>query len=167
MEDRLKSHYESLSRAAGFTRSADTKAAPVLALQVLLVGTLAARFERLATILMKETWDVEAVILASLIVFYALFLVAAITFAARVYLPMNPKTGESLIYFEDIGAMPFESFQKQASQMDPETIEGQLLQQIHAVSLIASAKMHRVRWAYFLSAPSVVLWVILLVWGSI
>ena len=167
MEERLKSHYESLSRAAGFTRAADTKAAPVLALQVLLVGTLAARFERLASILMKETFGVEAAILASLVAFYCLFLLAAVTFAAKVYLPMNPKTGRSLIYFEDIGAMPFESFQEQSRQMDPETIEYQLLGQIHAVSLIASVKMHRVRWAYFLSAPSVVLWVILLVWGSI
>ena len=167
MEERLKSHYESLSRAIGFTRSADTKAAPVLALQVVLVGTLAARFERLTPILVKESWDVEAVVLASLIGLYVLFLVADIAFAARVYLPMNPKTGRSLIYFEDIGAMPFESFKEQARQMDPATIEGQLLEQIHTVSLVASAKMHRVRWAYFLSAPTVVLWVILLVWRSI
>ena len=42
MEERLKSHYESLARAIRFVRAADTKAAPVLGLQIALVGTLAA-----------------------------------------------------------------------------------------------------------------------------
>ena len=47
MEDRLRSHYESLSRVIGFTRAADAKAAPVLALQVVLLGGLTTRFEDL------------------------------------------------------------------------------------------------------------------------
>ena len=45
LEERLRSHYESLSRAIRFTRTADAKAAPVLALQVALLGALATRFE--------------------------------------------------------------------------------------------------------------------------
>ena len=167
MEERLKSHHESLSRAIWFTRSADTKAAPVLALQVALVGTLAARIERLTPILVQDPWGAEAVVLAGLLGLYALFLITVITFAARVYLPTNPRTGRSLIYFEDIAAMPFETFQEQAGEMPPAAIERQLLDQIHTVSRIASAKMRRVRWAYFLSGPSVLLWVILLAWGSV
>ena len=166
-EGRLQSHYESLSRAIRFTRSADTKAAPVLALQIALVGTLAVRFERLAPTLMQQAWAIEATVLAGLFFLYGLFFFAVIAFAASVYLPRNPRTGNSLIYFEDIGAMPLESFQEQARKMSLETIEDQLLSQIHTVSRIASTKMHRVRWAYYLSVPSVVLWVILLAWGSI
>ena len=54
-KERLRSHYESLSRVIRFTRWADTKAAPVLALQVALVGTLAARSDRLAATLLEVT----------------------------------------------------------------------------------------------------------------
>lgn len=167
MEKRLRSHYESLARAIGFTRTADNKAAPALALQVALVGTIAARFERLVPIVGKGTWDVESVALAVLLVIYTNLVVGVVTFAASVYLPRNPKTGGSLIYFEDVAAVPLESFREQAISMDAGTIERQLLDQVHAVSCIASAKMRRVRWAYYLSFPSVVCWVILLGWGAI
>lgn len=166
MEERLRSHYESLARAIGFTRAADGKAAPALALQVALVGTVAARFERLAPIIGKGLWDAEAVALAVLLVTYAILVVVVVAFAASVYMPRNPKTGGSLIYFEDVAAVPLESFREQASSMDEGTIERGLLDQVHAVSCIARAKMRRVRWAYYLSIPTVALWVILLVWGS-
>ena len=167
MEERLKSHYESLSRAIAFTRSADTKAAPVLALQVALVGTLAARSDRIAPTLSVESWGVESSLLVVLVVLYAVILIAIVAVSASVYLPRNPRTGGSLIYYEDISMMPFESFRDQADAMTPELVERQLLQQIHTVSSIASTKMRRVRWGYFLSIPSVVLWVILLGWGAI
>ena len=167
MEQRLKSHYESLTRAIGFTRAADGKAAPALALQVALIGTVAARFERLAPILGSNPWGVEAVVLVGLLVLYVVSVTGVIALAASVYLPKNPRTGGSLIYFEDIAAMPLELLKEQATAMDAETIERQLLDQIHAVSRIASAKMRRVRWAYYLSAPSLIFWVILLGWGSL
>ena len=51
MEERLRSDYESLSRVIGFTRAADAKAGPVLALQVALAGTIAARMEGLWLVL--------------------------------------------------------------------------------------------------------------------
>ena len=167
MDKRLRSHYESLSRAIAFTRSADTKAAPVLALQVALVGTLAARFERIEPMLSQETWGAESLILMALMALYGPLLIVVMAIAASVYVPRNPRTGVSLIYFEDISMMPLESFSEQAGSMTPEAIESQLLQQIHTVSAIASTKMRRVRWAYFLSVPSVGLWVMLLGWGSI
>ena len=166
LEERLRSHYESLSRAIGFTRAADGKAPPALALQVALVGTVAARFERLAPMLGKEPWGVDSLALTGLLVLYAISSIGVVAFAASVYLPRTPRTGGSLIYFEDISTMSLESLKEQATSMDTETIERQLLDQIHAVSAIASAKMRRVRWAYYLSGLSVVLWVILLGWGS-
>ena len=166
MEERLRSHYESLTRAVGFTRAADGKAAPALALQVALVGTVAARFERLVPIIWKEPWGVDSVVLAGLLALYAVSVIGVVALAASVYLPRNPRTGASLIYFEDIAAMSLESFREQAASMDTETIERQLLYQIHTVSGIASAKMRRVRWAYCLSIPSVAFWVILLGWSS-
>ena len=166
MEERLQSHYESLSRAIGFTASADNKASPVLALQVALAGTLAARFDNLTPILAKEPRDAEAFALMALMSIYVVFLVASIVVAASVYVPKNPRTGRSLIYFEDIAAMPFESFQERAGQTDADAIEGQLLEQIHTVSRIASAKMRWVRWTYYLSIPSVVFWIVLLGWSS-
>ncbi len=164
-EERIKSHYESLTRAIRFVRMADTKAAPVLGLQIALVGTLAARSDRLLNIV-GESWRVESMILVTLIALYILFLVAVVTLAALVYVPVNPRTGKSLIYFEDIGAMDYKDFESQAKDMSAATIESNLLDQIHRVSKIASLKMRRVRWAFILSAPASVLWVVLLAWGT-
>ena len=138
-----------------------------MALQVALVGTLAARFERIASALSRESWGAETIVLVILMVLYATLLIGVVIVAASVYLPRNPRDGGSLIYFADIAAMPLELFQERSRQMDPETIERQLLDQVHAVSRIANTKMRWVKWAYYLSAPSVVLWIILLAWGSI
>lgn len=127
MEERLRSHYESLSRALAFTRAADAKAAPVLALQVAILGALAARFERLIPALLAT--------------------------AARVYIPVNPPAGGSLVYFEDIAATSREQFARRAREVSPDTIEEQLFGQIHTVSKIAGLKMRRVRRAFRLSGP--------------
>lgn len=167
MEERFNSHYDSLSRAVWFTRAADNKAAPVLALQVALAGTLAARMEGLWAIISADPSGIEAVALSVLLGLYGLFLVAAMGMAVNVYIPRSPRTGKSLIYFEDIGAMPLERFDQQARQMDTQAIEGQLLEQIHSISRVASIKMRRVRLAFYLSGPAVLLWVVLLAWGGI
>ena len=65
MEERLRSHYESLSRAIAFTRMADAKAGPVLLVQIALAGTLAARFEQILPVIMGSAWDVHRVALLS------------------------------------------------------------------------------------------------------
>ena len=167
MEERLRSHYESLTRAIRFVRAADAKAAPVLGLQVALVGTLAARSDRLQAILVKEPSDIESIALIAVILLYGLLLVAVVALAALVYVPINPRTGESFIYFEDIASMDYELFESRAKGMSEDVIESQLLDQIHKVSKIASVKMRRVRWAFLLSAPASALWLVLLAWGTI
>lgn len=167
MEERLKSHYESLSRSIAFTRSADAKAAPVLALQIAILGALAARFEKLVPVLFAESWCFEKAVLWVVLIAFVGFMLATVMMAARVYIPIHPRTGESLIYFEDIAAMRSESFAKRAKEMSSNAIEEQLLSQIHIVSQIASAKMRRVRRAFWLSAPSFVLGLIILAWGSV
>lgn len=167
MEERLNSHYESLSRAIAFTRAADAKAAPVLALQIAILGALAARFENLFLALSVESWNFDEAVLWVILIAYALCMIATISMAAWVYMPTHPRTGESLIYFEDIAAMPSELFDQRAKEMSPDTIEEQLLSQIHTVSRIASLKMRRVRLAFWLSGPSLAFGLTLLAWGSV
>ena len=166
MEERLKSHYESLSRAIWFIRSADMKAAPVLAVQLALIGTLATRFEKLTSIVATTPWDCEQIALSVLATLYALSVGGVVWFAIRVYVPVNPKTGKSLIYFEDIAAMEYETFQAKAKDMSAEEIERQLLDQVYRVSRITSVKMRRVRWAFWMSVPAVALWISLMAWAS-
>ena len=167
MEERLRSHSEALSRAIGFTRAADAKAAPVLVLQLALAGTLGAKVDDLWDILAGSSFDGAAVAGAVLLVLYATLLLASMAFAAWVYIPRNPRTGRSLIYFEDIAALPAQAFVEQSSKMDAAEIERQYLEQVHAVSRVASTKMYWARWAYFAAIPSVALWVVLLAWASL
>ncbi len=167
MEERLRSHYESLSRAIEFTRTADAKAGPVLLVQIALAGTMAARFERILPVLFGPAWDINRAALLLGAILYTALLIAVVTIAVRVYMPSSPKTGKSLIYFEDVAALEFEAFRTRSVATAAEDIEAQLLDQIYRVSQIASDKMRRVRWAVSLSVPSVLLWVILLVLSSI
>ena len=78
-----------------------------------------------------------------------------------------PKTAVSLIYFEDIACLPVGTFVERSRGMDAAEIERHLLEQVHAVSGVASAKMRWVRWAYLTAVPSVAPWMVLLAWGSL
>ena len=163
METRLQSHYESLSRVIRFTRMADTKAGAVLALQFVLAGALATRL--LAPLdpatngnaVSTDDFTVALVGLA-----YILSALAAVVLAVLVYAPATPKTGQSLIYFEDVAGMDCQQFIAAARAMDAAEIERQLLEQIYRVSRIASSKMRLVRYAFWLSMVSVLTGITLL-----
>ena len=167
MEERLKSHYESLQRTIRFVRTADTKAAPVIALQIALAGALATRSERLLSIITQCQLDLEWAALVVVASVYVACAAVSVAIAASVYFPVTPRAGGSLIYFEDIAAMTYERFKERSMRMTPEEIELQLLDQIHRVSSIASSKMRRVRCAFALSVPASILGIGLLGWGSI
>ena len=167
LEERLKSHYESLSRAIGFTRAADAKAGPVLGLQLALLGALATRVGELKALAATGPWDVERIAFVGVAAAYVLFFGAVVTLGALVYLPMNPRANRSLIYFEDIAAMEFEDFMSRAISQGAEQIECQLLDQIHRLSGVASIKMRRVWCAILTSLPGLVLWAVLLTWSYV
>lgn len=165
MEERLRSHYESLSRVIRFTRTADAKAAPVLALQVALLGALATRLSELYSIIASGPWDVERATVIGLTIIYGFLLAIVIGLAAWVYIPMNSKTGDSLIFFEDVAGMEWEDFQAASRNMSLDLIERQLLHQIYVVAGVASVKMRRVRWAIIMSLPAILAWFVLLAWS--
>ena len=167
LEERLTSHYESLSRVISFTRTADRKAAPVLALQIALLGALAARFDRLQSIIVGASCDAERVALIIVLVAFVASLLIAVGLAAVVYMPRNRRTGKSSIFFEDIAAMEYSAFESSASNMSSDVIEQQLIDQIYRVSQVASVKMKWVRWSIWSSVPTVVLGLGLLAWSSI
>lgn len=163
METRLQSHYESLSRVIRFTRMADTKAGAVLALQFVLAGALATRLlDQVAPAIAKDPVGVVgfAVTVAGLA--YILSALAAVVLAVLVYAPATPKTGQSLIYFEDVAGMDCQQFIAAARAMDAAEIERQLLDQIYRVSCIARDKMRWVHRALGLSMASVLTGIVLL-----
>ncbi len=110
--------------------------------------------------------DGEKIALIMVFVAYVLSVAGAIGMAAAVYMPRNPKTGRSFIFFEDIAAMDYSSFEAAAKDMTDDLIERQLLDQIYWVSKVASIKMRRVRWAIWLSLPTAVFGFTLLAWSS-
>ena len=167
MEERLRSHYESLSRVIRFTRTADAKAAPVLALQVALLGALATRSEELSQMMASGPWDVERAAVIGLTAIYGCLLAMVIGLAAWVYMPMSARTGGSLIFFGDIAAMECGDFQSAARNMSHDLIERQLLNQIYVVAGVASVKMRRVRWAITISLPAILIWFALLAWSHL
>ena len=138
-----------------------------MALQFLLLGALAARSESLFAIVSGDAWDFERIALVAALFLYGLFLLLVIGLDVLVYIPDTPKTGKSLIYFEDIAALNYADFKAAAIKVNGYEIERQLLAQIHQVSKIASRKMRLVHWAFWSSAPSTTLGIGLLAWASI
>ena len=156
MEIRLQSHYESLSRVIRFTRMADTKAGAVLALQFVLAGALATRLlDQLAPAIYKDPDSAAAFAISVVGLAYIISALTAVVLAVLVYAPATPKTGQSLIYFEDVAGMDSQQFIAAARAMDVVEIERQLLDQIYRVSCIARKKMQLVRYAFWLSLVSV------------
>ena len=163
MEIRLQSHYESLSRVIRFTRMADTKAGAVLALQFVLAGALATRLlDQVAPAIADNPVGVAGITITVVGLAYILSALAAVVLAVLVYAPATPKTGQSLIYFEDVAGMDYQQFIAAAMAMDTAEIERQLLEQIYRVSRIASSKMRLVRYAFWLSMVSVLTGITLL-----
>ena len=137
----------------------------MLALQVALLGALAIRLAELYSIIAGGPWDVERTAAIALTIIYIALLALVISLAAWVYMPMNAKTGESLVFFEDIAAMEWADFQSAARNMSHDLIERQLLHQIYVVAGVASLKMRRVRWAIMMSLPAILAWLALLAWS--
>ena len=137
----------------------------MLALQVALLGALATRLTALYGIIASGPWDLERAAAIALTIIYICLLAIVIGLAAWVYMPMNAKTGESLIFFEDIAAMEWADFQSAARNMSHDLIERQLLHQIYVVSGVVSVKMRRVRWAIMMSPPAILAWFVLLAWS--
>ena len=65
---------------------------------------------------------------------YGLLRTTVIGLAALVYLPMNRKTGRSLIFFEDIAVMGWEEYQSASRNMSHDLMERQIIDQIYRVS---------------------------------
>lgn len=91
----------------------------------------------------------------------------AVLLAIKVYIPIGPRTGKSLLFFEDIAAQDYASFEARAKAMHSAAIERQLLDQVHRVSRIASFKMKWVRRAMWSSVVSSAFWLVLMAWGSL
>ena len=138
-----------------------------MALQIALLGALAARFDRLRSIIVGSSCDAERVALIIVLVAFVASLLIAVGLAAAVYMPRNQRTGASIIFFEDIAAMEYSAFESSANSMSNDVIEHQLIDQIYRVSQVASVKMKWVRWSIWSSVPTVVLGLGLLAWSSI
>lgn len=151
---RLQSHYQTLERVIGFTRVADTKAAPLLVLQTAVAGLIIAQVPSFHAIFKNGLHGAEAIAVAVLLGVYVLSAILGWAFAALVYVPRCPPAKGSLIYFEDIAKMDYDAFRANSVLLDPAGIEEQLLDQIHRVSKIASWKFCLVRNSFISSAAS-------------
>ncbi len=77
--------------------------------------------------IVSGAWDAERVAVMGLTVIYGCLLAMVIGLAAWVYMPINARTGRSLIFFEDIATMEWGEFQSAARNMSHDLIEGQLI----------------------------------------
>ena len=177
MENRLQSHYETLSRVIRLIQAAEATAGVVLFVQFVMAGVLAILLlDQLDPAITKDPVGTAGIAVTLVGMTYILSALAAVGLVVwvyvpavsvvRVYPPATTKTDRSLIYFTDIAELGFQKFIVAARGMDAAEIEPQIQELIYRVSRIASGKMRRVRYAFLLSGVSIITGIILLVWGG-
>lgn len=174
MENRLQSHYETLSRAIGFIHMVEAMAGWVLFLQFVLVGVLAILLlDQLDPAIAKDpvgTVGIAVTLVGMTYILSALAAVGLVVWAyvpevitVRFHVPATPKTSPSSFYLEDVAGMECQKFIAYAMSTDAVEIERQLSDQIYRVSRIAIRKMRLVRYAFLSSGLSLTTGIILLV----
>lgn len=163
--ERNKVHTATLERVIGFTRVADAKAAPLIALQTTLAGLLLGQTKQIVALCADTSHAFSPYVVAGLVGIYVFSAVTSWIYAARVYVPLIPPAGGSLIYFEDIRAMARTDFKARSAGLGPTALEEALLDQIFRVSEIASRKFGWVRTSFQMGALAVLTWAVLLGWA--
>lgn len=163
--ERNKVHATTLERVIAFTRVADAKAAPLIALQTALAGLLLGQTKQVVALCADTSRHLTPHFVAGLVGIYVFSAVASWIYAARVYVPLTPPAGGSLIYFEDIRAMARADFKARSASLGPTALEEALLDQIFRVSEIASRKFGWVRTSFQMGALAVFTWAVLLGWA--
>lgn len=164
VDDRIKFHIATLDRVIGFTRVADAKAAPLLALQASLVAILLGTMPQVRELLTGGRHEWQTYAAWPFAALYGLMASASWLLAARVYIPRTPRDPGSLLYFEEIRRVPVIEMKSQLLGLDDVAWEDQLLRQIAAISTIASEKFSWVRWSFITGTASLVGWIVLMVW---
>lgn len=159
VSDRAATHVATLDRVIAMTRSADSKAAPILALQVTLAAASVAQTGQLKSLLdPREAGAALFVVGIALAAVYLGASVVSLALAIQVFVPKTPLAGRSVAYFEDITRMSRAEFIALADSMSEAEIIDDLLAQVHAVSGIASQKFARVRLALYATAVALGAW---------
>jgi hypothetical protein len=163
-DDRFGMHLAGLERVIGFTRVADAKAAPLLALQASLVGVALPSVHDMSR-LMHTGWPSwESPLACSLAMLYGIMSCVSWLLAASVYVPRTPRDIGSVLYFEEIRRISATDFQKSVLSLDERGWEEQILRQTHAISRVASLKFACVRWSFISGSVGLAAWVFLMVW---
>ena len=165
--ERNKSHLETLRRVIEFTKVADTKSAPLLALQTTLAGITVTQAPKIGSLLEEGNACATRVAALLLLAAYAVPAVASWGWAAWVYMPRARKTGTSLIYFEDIRHMDKAEFVSCSKTLTDEVLEENLIDQVYRVSTLASDKFRWVRRSIQCGAVALVAWIVLVAWAQL
>jgi hypothetical protein len=164
---RIQVYSAALDRLGNLMLLADGKAAPVLALHVTLAAVTIAGEGRIGRLFDLD--DHAAMAVAVSVALLATYVVSALAVTALViaiYFPVIQPTGHSHTFFEDIRRMQRDEYVAQSEVMSEEALERELLEQVHGASGILSTKFLQLRWAYSLSAISLMSWVPLMAWAN-
>ena len=165
---RIDLHNRSLDRAVWMTQMADGKAAPILALHVSLAAVTVTQMGSLGDVLTGGgPGAVAAAVAWPAFAVYAVCSLLAVVQAMLVYLPAGRRVQPlgkvpSVIYFDDIQSVGRGEFIGRAMGLSFDLTEVDVLEQVHAVSTLASAKFAGVRRAFVMSAIALAAWLFLI-----
>lgn len=161
VDARLRLHVATLDRTITFTRHADTKAAPLLALQATLAAATVAQTRDISNLL-GGSLTLHSGLSWLCLVGYAALAAVSLLLAIRVFIPATPRTGGSIVYFEDIRGMPRDRFIEAGMEEPGEELVTDILTQIHVVSTIASRKFAWLRISFIAMLGSLAFWLLLI-----
>ena len=155
--DRASDYLRSLDRMIRLTGLADSKAAPLLAVQATLLAVTATQLDKVADLLRDGTAaEVGAVFVLGAVYLICTMISASMTL--RVFLPKDAPGQNSMLFFADIADMTLHDFVTRSMTMSDEELERDALEQTHAVARLVALKLQLVRRALIVLVVALAAW---------
>lgn len=141
---------KNLDRLLHWIGAADSKIAPILAIDTAMIGVLAALYSKLSVSLGWCLW----LVIPSVIVLGLSILTLAIAVFPRTKGPEG-----STIYFGGIASCEFKTYKAKMCELHPEEYRDDLIAQCHRNAQIAAEKYKWVKRSMICLFPGIVFWV--------
>jgi Family of unknown function (DUF5706) len=157
VSDRASDYLRTLDRMIRLTSLADSKAAPLLAVQATLAAVAATQFHKIVD-LVRDGNAAEIVAALLLGIVYVSCTVISTASTLSVFLPKDAPGQNSLLFFADIAHMPLKEFVERSMALSDEDLERDALEQTHIVARLAAVKFQQVRRALLIMIGALIAW---------
>ena len=158
MSIRIEANYKNLERASSWVVNADTKASLILAFNGGIFAHLMTKMSEIINFLINRGLGISSFILLVISGLFILFFVLSVTNCFKTIRPSLDAKKPSIFYFGTIQSLSLNTFREKIKNLDEESIEDELINQTHIISMIAYKKFTAIGKALNNMIISLIFW---------